>query len=116
MKTFSQDKGDRGEFIACSYLRHEGYQIIETKYHSRWGEVDIIARKKHDELIFFEVKYYKKESLVHPLQSITENKQRKMMLTLEKYLSERDIVNEDYRVDLIIVEREIVTDHIQNIF
>ena len=47
--------GGRGEKIAASFLRRQGYRIIEKNYRTRLGEIDIVAREDED-LVFVEVK------------------------------------------------------------
>ena len=37
--------GRRGEEIAADFLERKGLQIVERNYHSRWGELDLIAVK-----------------------------------------------------------------------
>ena len=46
--TFARIKsGNRGEELAVSYLRREGYKIIERNYRTKLGEIDIIADYKN---------------------------------------------------------------------
>ena len=42
--TFARiDSGKSGEEKAASYLKRQGYRIIERNYRTRLGEIDIIA-------------------------------------------------------------------------
>lgn len=51
----SREMGDKGEGIACGYLKNLGFIIEYRNYQKVWGELDIIAVK--DSVIhFFEVK------------------------------------------------------------
>ncbi len=36
--------GERGETLALKYLAKKGYTILERKYHTRHGEVDLILK------------------------------------------------------------------------
>ena len=38
--------GRIGEDIACRYLRSKGYEIIERNFRKKWGEIDIVCKKK----------------------------------------------------------------------
>ena len=42
----TQDIGNFGEDFTVNYLKKQGYKIIERNYHSRFGEIDIIAANK----------------------------------------------------------------------
>ena len=37
------------------YFKNNGYEILERNFHSRWGEIDIIAKKEKC-IVFVEVK------------------------------------------------------------
>ena len=47
--------GERGEKLAARLLRRKGYRILERNFQTRFGEIDLIARKG-DVLVFVEVK------------------------------------------------------------
>ncbi len=52
----TRETGNAGEKMACTFLKKQGYKIIETNYHaSRLAEADIVAKHK-DFLVFVEVK------------------------------------------------------------
>jgi len=48
--------GRRGERLAALAYRLRGYRILETRFKTKIGEIDLIARKK-DVIIFIEVKH-----------------------------------------------------------
>ena len=37
--------GERGEKLAARFLRRKGYRILERNFKTRFGEIDLIARK-----------------------------------------------------------------------
>lgn len=47
--------GTLGEDIACVFLSHKGYQILQRNFKARYGELDIIALDGKA-LVFIEVK------------------------------------------------------------
>ena len=47
--------GSKWEHAASDYLKKSGYEILETNFRCRIGEIDIIA-KAEDTLCFIEVK------------------------------------------------------------
>lgn len=54
-KQQNKETGNRGETLAAEYLQIKGYTILGRNYHSKWGEVDIIAKDKNI-VVFVEVK------------------------------------------------------------
>ncbi len=47
--------GRRAETLACWYLRLKGYQILNRRFKTKLGEIDIVARKSNT-VIMVEVK------------------------------------------------------------
>ena len=81
----SQEKGRLGEKLAVDYLKSSGYDILDMNYHSRFGEIDIIAAHNRF-IVFVEVKLRKENSLVSPSESVIKSKQRKIIKTAVQYL------------------------------
>jgi putative endonuclease len=73
-------KGLEGENRAARYLEGAGYRILERRFRSGPGEVDIIVRKE-DVVVFIEVKTWDvlgTESLEHSVDSRKRGKIRKV--------------------------------------
>ncbi len=88
-RTSAQKIGDYGESCAVEYLIAQGYQIVAKKYHSRYGEIDIIAR--NDEyIIFVEVKTRNQNACAQPAVWVDKRKQKKLITTAYRYLQEYD--------------------------
>ncbi|WP_411676689.1 YraN family protein [Caproicibacter sp.] len=81
----NNSSGPFGEEAAADYLTENGYRILERNYHSRFGEIDIIA-ENGQYIIFAEVKTRKAFSLVDPEYAVTSGKQRKIAKTALLYL------------------------------
>lgn len=117
----SRKKGIFGEYTAQSYLRSKGFKIVNRNYSSRYGEIDIIA-SKDDCLVFVEVKFRKRKSLVSGVESVDIRKQSKITKTALVYLSKIN-KNLDARFDVIEItakeDEECNVDnivHIENAF
>ena len=106
MSRFRGYTGDFYEDRAVKYLKRNGYKIIERNYRTRFGEIDIIA-KKGKTLVFVEVKGGKGE----PRFRVDERKMRRIELTANDFLSRFDIDFEEIRFDVI----EITEDGINHI-
>ncbi len=78
--------GKNAELMVAGYLRKQGLIIPKMNYHSRYGEIDIIA-ESHTELIFVEVKMRSENALFSPREAVDYNKQKKIILTAQDYIS-----------------------------
>ncbi len=78
--------GKFGETEAVRYLKKKKYEIIDTNYHTKFGEIDIIA-KNREYIIFAEVKTRMQGSMFQPRQAVTTSKQNKIKMTAAMYLS-----------------------------
>lgn len=99
---------------AGEYLQSQGYEIIEYNFYSRHGEIDIIA-KHEGYLVFVEVKYRENERSGHPLEAVSEQKQRIISKCAFYYLKKHGLCDVPVRFDVVgILGDEIQV--IQNAF
>lgn len=77
--------GALGEDYACEVLKTHGYSVLDRNFRSRFGELDIVARKE-GYLCFVEVKTRSERSIGRPAESVTPSKQKKIMKTAEYYI------------------------------
>ena len=83
----SKLSGAWGEALAAEYLRKKRYKIIAVGFHSRFGEIDLIARD-HRYLVFVEVKLRKSADFARAMEYVDRRKQDKLRITASLYLSE----------------------------
>ncbi|MBC8569546.1 YraN family protein [Zongyangia hominis] len=81
-----RDTGRLGEDVCGKVLAAAGYQIVARNYHSRYGEIDLIAQKD-GVLAFVEVKARREDSIALPREFVDIKKQRKIIKTALSYLS-----------------------------
>lgn len=79
-------KGITGEDTAAGYLEKKGYQILERRFRSKHGEVDIIARKGNV-VVFVEVKAWDVLGMENLERAIDLRKREKIRQTALFYLS-----------------------------
>lgn len=79
--------GAWGEALAAEYLRKKGYKIIASGFHSRFGEIDLIAQNRKY-LVFAEVKLRKSFRFAAAREYVDTRKQDKLRLTASIYLSQ----------------------------
>lgn len=81
--------GNAGEELAASYLKHQGYRILERNYRVPEGEIDIIAADR-THLVFCEVKTRAEHSMLPPETAVTRAKQKKLIAAAQSYLQTHD--------------------------
>jgi len=79
--------GPWGEALAAQYLKENGYTVLACNYHCRYGEIDIIVKKKKI-LAFVEVKLRKSAQFVQAREYVDSRKQERILLTAQFWLSE----------------------------
>ncbi len=113
----SKQKGDKGEDLACEWLKKHTFEIVERNFKSMYGEVDIICIQLQ-QIIFVEVKRwttYKFEDLEY---SINRNKQRRIIQTSLCYLAEHSEYDDfTVRYDVFFLARTLKDSYyIENAF
>ncbi len=79
--------GAWGEAVAAEYLRNKHYRIVASGFHSRFGEIDLIA-KNRKYLVFVEVKLRKSAKFAQAREFVDARKQDRLRITASVYLSE----------------------------
>ena len=96
--------GKQGEDLAAAFLEAEGMEIIARNYHSKTGEIDIIALKD-DTIVFIEVKTWSVFGIEDLGYGVNLMKQRKIIKTAKFFLSEnRKYSNMAIRFDVIFIK------------
>ncbi|MHB8859180.1 MAG: YraN family protein [Thermoleophilia bacterium] len=101
--------GDAGEALACRHLEQQGYSILKTNYRSRYGEIDIIARRG-SLIAFIEVKTRLGRSHGQPFEAVGARKQdqirRMAQMWLAAHQRDRSLRECSFRFDVISVKME----------
>ena len=88
-----------GEALAADYLRKKHYKIEACGYHSRFGEIDLIATNRNY-IVFVEVKLRKNADFAMAREYVNRKKQDRIRMTASIYLSE-NISAKQPRFDVI---------------
>lgn len=104
MKT--KELGKLGESQAQNYLNSQNYQIIETNFYSRYGEIDIIAIDyTTNELAFVEVKTRTTITFGLPAEALTRTKRQRIIKTALTFLNvTTKNIPRRWRIDLIGIQ------------
>jgi putative endonuclease len=92
--------GRKGENLAASYLREQGWEILERNYRTRLGEIDLVCRD-HDSIVFVEVKTRASAEFARPDESVTQRKQAKLRRLVEEYLVKHHLESSEVRCDVL---------------
>jgi putative endonuclease len=94
--------GQWGEDCACHALQRRGYEILERRYRTRYGEIDIIAADR-GVLVFIEVKARRSMTRGGPADAVTWHKQRRLLQLAERYIAARRLSHMPCRFDVVSV-------------
>ncbi len=111
----NREFGNKGEDLACEFLKKNGYEIIERNVHfSKFCEIDIIAKLKN-KFIFVEVKTRKNNDFGSPLEAITKTKFNNIKTGVFSYVQEKNI--KDFQIDVvgITLYPKLKIEHLKNV-
>ncbi len=80
----AERRGMRAEWVAAWWLRAKGYRILEHRYKSPVGEIDLIVRRGRH-LAFVEVKA--RRSRDRALESLSAHQRRRIVHAAEAWLA-----------------------------
>ena len=94
--------GKIGEEYARNFLISQQFNIIDANYYCRWGEIDIVAKKK-DIIIFIEVKTKVGDKTGKPYEAINFYKLKKLKRTISYYLLKNSLNNHKLSLKIISI-------------
>ena len=100
-----QALGISGENLACAELQRRGYAILEHRYRTRFGEIDIIARDGAT-IVFVEVKARLTDDFGGAAAAVTRWKQRRIAQMAVDYLARRSLHDCPCRFDVVAIDIE----------
>ncbi len=96
--------GRAGEAAARAYVTQNlGYEIVETNFRTREGEIDIVARSGVD-FVFIEVKARTSKKFGHGVEQISSAKALRLQTAAQRYLEQSESGDVEWRIDLLSVE------------
>lgn len=112
LQTPKQLLGKAGEQKATKFLQSRGYRIHTVNFHSKFGEIDIIAQEGR-EIVFVEVKTRTHSDVIHPSEAVDEAKINRIIQTGIQYLEQNNI-NLDFRCDIVTILPNSI-EHFENV-
>jgi len=107
-KPSSLSKGKFTEEFAKQYLIQQGLVFIDSNFHSRQGEIDLIM-KDGQVFVFIEVKYRKNNLFGGAVSAVSQLKQKKIKHCVAFFLQKINLneYNTPCRFDVIALEGNI---------
>lgn len=94
--------GSLGESLARTALEQQGYAILATRYRTRAGEIDIVAREGRC-LVFVEVKARRHTECGTPAEAVTPRKQRRIIAMARDFLARTPTDATSCRFDVVAI-------------
>lgn len=101
--TYRQNLGKQAEDLASRELVSRGYQILQRRFRTQYGEIDIVARDGGT-LVFVEVRARAGEDYGSAEDSITARKIWRMTRMAQAYLMVHRLGDVDCRFDVVAVD------------
>src|SRR4051812_21645136 len=98
-----QDLGKTGENLAVAELTDRGYAILDRRYRTRYGEIDIVAEDAGT-LVFVEVRARATGEFGYAAESVTDAKKRKVTAMAVDYLARHHVTNRPCRFDVVAID------------
>lgn len=98
----NRDLGNQAEALALTWLEHHGYELIESNYRRRIGEIDLIVRHPDNRtIVFVEVRYRSRQQFGGALESVNHWKQQRLRRTANAWLQQQADSLTPARIDVI---------------
>lgn len=98
----NQKTGAWGEELAACFLIARGVNIIGRNIRTPYGEIDLLGEEE-SQILFVEVKTLKNKRFGDPEVSVSQVKQSHMSNSALHYLQENNLLDADWRIDVIAV-------------
>ena len=98
--------GRIGEDLAAGALVARGYAILERRFATERGDIDIVA-EDGDTLVFVEVRARATDEFGTAAETITDAKKRQVARLAAEYLAVRQISNRPCRFDVVAIDKAL---------
>lgn len=83
-------RGTAIEHIAARWLAEQGLRLLGRNQHAKGGELDLVMQDG-ETLVFVEVKHRETTRYGHPLETVTAQKQRRLVHAAHVYLARQQL-------------------------
>lgn len=107
-------RGQQYEDLALAFLLEQGLQLVARNYRCRWGELDLLMQEQGT-LIIVEVRYRKNARYGSAVESVTVNKQARIVAATKHYIMTYKI-NQPIRFDVLAITGNVSPEWIKSAF
>jgi putative endonuclease len=90
------------EDYALDYLEQHKLKLIARNFRCRRGEIDLVMAD-HDCLVFIEVRFRKSIAYGSAVESVTRQKQQRIIHTAEVFMQQHPLPYSSYRFDVVAI-------------
>jgi putative endonuclease len=98
--------GRIGEDLAAGALAARGYAILERRFTTDRGDIDIVA-EDGETLVFVEVRARATAEFGYAAETVTDAKKRQVARMAVEYLALRQISNRPCRFDVVAIDEAL---------
>lgn len=115
----SYTQGIRGEQLVVDFLRNQSFQIVDRRFKTRYGEIDVIAADYIKNLLLFvEIKTRKRYSTAVKNMELITNRQILRNCSAASYFfccSEGEkYINYQMRFDFVVTDGDSIIKYVKN--
>ncbi len=99
---------------AAAFLSRKGYRVVDRNWTCRGGEIDLVC-EDGDTLVFVEVRARTDPRHGTPLETVRDDKRRRLVRAAELYIAEKQLWDRSCRFDVVALAGELV-EHVEDAF
>ncbi|PCF97240.1 YraN family protein [Vreelandella nigrificans] len=97
----ARHRGAAIEQLAAQWLQQQGLRLVTSNHHVKGGELDLVMTDQ-DILVFVEVKHRTTTRYGHPLETVTAQKQYRLIRAAKLYIA-RHAISSPCRFDILAI-------------
>ena len=98
-----QELGKTGEDLAVRELTARGYAVLDRRYRTRHGEIDIVC-DDNGTIVFVEVRARTTADFGRAAESVTALKRRRVTSCAVEYLARHRLTHRSCRFDVVVID------------
>jgi putative endonuclease len=110
----SRALGAQAESRAAQFLQRKGFRVVDRNWTCRGGEIDLVC-DEGPTLVFVEVRARADARHGTPLETVQDEKRRRLIRAAEVYLTKKGAWDRPCRFDVVALSGEHI-EHVEDAF